>query len=273
MSEEKKRLMVFVGVMFIILVLLFMWVFVGERYDKIVEPVKTPDVTLASTETVSPSATPDVTRLPATIVIVTAEPTITPTPEPTATPTAEPTATPTVEPTATPTATPTVVPTATPTAEPTATPDSSQKVEQIKKEFSKLTQMGGIYIDYSVKAKHDLYETFDIEGVDSKTLFEELRKPFENGIAGWTKMSFEESNSSIEMLSKALDSSICPLCDRVYIAESQENSKQISSLFDRIGQEGELETVNKLLLNYLYEYTALNSQNLSERLILACNCE
>lgn len=277
MSGEKKRLMMFVGVMFAVLVLLFTWTLIEEKYDRTVGTEIMPDVTLAPTETVTPSPTPNVTRLPVTIVVVTTKPIARPTAEPTATPTVEPTTTPIPEPTATPilepTARPTAVPTATPTPESIATPDNSQKAEQIKNELSKLTQMGGIYIDYSVKTKHDLYENLDIEGVNSQMLFEELRKPFESGIAGWTKMNFEESNSSIEMLSKALDSSICLICDRVCIAESQENSEQILSLFDCIEQEGEFETANSLLLNYLYEYTALNSKNPSERLILVCNCE
>lgn len=221
----------------------------------------TPEITITPTNT--PVVTPTPRATPQTIIIVTATsvPTATPAPELTVIPTPVPTATPTAE------------SIATPAPEPIVTPDNSQKVEQIKNELSKLTLMGGIYIDYSVKTKHDLYETLYIEGVDPEMLFGELRKPFEKGIAIWTNMSFNESHSSVEMLSKALNSSICPICDRVCIAERQENFKQISSLFERIEQEGEFETANSLLLDYLYEYTALNSQNPSERLILACNCE
>lgn len=233
----------------------------------------TPEITITLTNT--PVVTSNTRATPQTIIIVTMGPTATSVPAATSVP--EPTVIPTPVPTATPTAEPIATPTpesiATSTLEPIVAPNNLQKVEQIKNELSKLTLMGGIYVDYSAKPKHDLYEILDVEGVDSQTLFEELRKPFEKGIAIWTDMSFNESNSSAEMISKALNSSICPICDRVCITEKQDNFKQILSLFERIEREGEFETANRLLLNYLYEYTALNPQNSSERLILACNCE
>lgn len=270
MSEKNMRGFL-IGLLAVLCCLLLIVCFVTElkhQEELLISdatPSPTPEITITSTNTPVVTSTTRVT--PQTIIIVTVAPTAT------SVPTATPAPELTVIPTPVPTATPTVESIATPAPEPIVTSNNSQKVEQIKNELSKLTLMGGIYIDYSVKTKHDLYETLDIEGVDSEMLFGELRKPFEKGIAIWTNMSFNESHSSIEMLSKALNSSICPICGRVCIAERQENFKQISSLFERMEQEGEFETANSLLLDYLYEYTALNSQNPSERLILACNCE
>lgn len=264
MSEKSSRLLI--GILSVIICILLILVFIFtemNNQDKLQNTEATPTITA----TVSPIPTLESTKRPTTIIIVTMAPTATPTAEPTATSTAEPTATPTAEPTAT----PTTNPTATPTAEPTD--NNVNAIEKIWKELSKITLDGGVYIDYEMKSKHDLYAFIDIEGISDDVLFNELKKPFLEGIVNWTNMQFVENNSSIDALSEALNSSICPICDRVEIHENAGNSQSVLKLFEQIVYEGEYKSANEILLNYLYEHTAMNPNNPSERLILTCDCE
>lgn len=301
MSEKGSRLLISILLVISCILLILVFIFTEmNNQDKLQNPEVTPTITA----TASPTPTPQSTKRPTTIIIVTMAPTATPTAMPTATPTVEPTATPTIEPTAEPTATPTAeptsTPTATPTAEPTATPTATptveptatptieptaeptatpiaeptdNKVEKIRKELSKLTMDGGIYIDYDMKSKHDLYDSINVVGISDDALFSELKKPFLDGIANWTNMQFVENSSSIDALSEALNSSICPICDRVEIHENAGNFQSILKLFEQIVYEGEYKSANEILLDYLYEHTAMNPNNPSERLILTCDCE
>lgn len=248
---------------------------------KIVTPVPTQTpvlveiVTPVPTETVTVTATPTPTQVPETPV-----PTETPvvTPEPTAIPTDEPTTVPTT--TVIPTEVPTVVPTAIPTEVPTVAPttpqitpipeDVEKKYTAVEDELLKLTIMGGIYPDYSSMPSYDLYNYIDVSGLDQSRLFEIIRKPFEGGVTQWTEMKFS-SGSAIDMLSFALNSSICENCGRIKISDAPTDSSQITAIFDEIERSGDQEAANRILLDYLYKYTRQNPNNPTERLIISCN--
>ena len=274
---SKKSIYQLVGCIILVIVVLLVTGKVQET-NSVVVPTATPTAALV------PTVTPTPTRISITIVIVTPVPTNTPIPTevptatPTLVPTEVPTATPTLVPTEVPTATPspipTEVPTATPTVEPTATPQITavpeEKYTSIDRELSKITIMGGIYPDYSSKQSYDLYNYFDINGLDQSRLFEIIRKPFESGIAQWTDMKFT-SGSAIDMLSFALNSSICENCGRIKISESPVNLSQITAIFDAIERNGNQEVANRILLDYLYKYTRQNPNNPTERLIISCN--
>lgn len=262
---SKKSIYQLVGCIILVIVVLLVTGKV-QKTNSVVVPTATPTATLV------PTVTPTPTTTSITIVIVTPVPTNTPIP--TEVPAATPTLVPTEVPTATPSPIPTEVPTATPTVEPTATPQitavSEEKYTSIDRELSKITIMGGIYPDYSSKQSYDLYNYFDINGLDQSRLFEIIRKPFESGIAQWTDMKFT-SGSAIDMLSFALNSSICENCGRIKISESPANLSQITAIFDAIEKNGNQEAANRILLDYLYRYTGQNPDNYSERLIIACN--
>lgn len=268
MSRRSAYLLV--GCVILLLVVLFV---TGktQKTDSIVAPTAMPTATLDSTAT----ATPTIPSI--TIVIVTPVPTETPTqvPEtqvPTETPvvTPEPTVVPTEVPTAEPTAT--VIPTVAPTTPPvTQVPeDTEKKYATVEEEMRKLTIMEGIYPDYSSAPSYDLYSYIDVNGLDQARLFKIMRKPFESGIAQWTDMKFT-SSSAIDMLSFALNSSICEYCGRIKISKVPTDSSQITAIFDEIERSGDQETANRILLDYLYRYTRQNPDNYSERLVIACN--
>ena len=262
---SKKSIYQLVGCIILVIVVLLVTGKV-QKTNSVVVPTATPTAALV------PTVTPTPTTTSITIVIVTPVPTNTPIP--TEVPTATPTLVPTEVPTATPTLVPTEVPTATPTVEPTATPQITavpeEKYTSIDRELSKITIMGGIYPDYSSKQSYDLYNYFDINGLDQSRLFEIIRKPFESGIAQWTDMKFT-SGSAIDMLSFALNSSICENCGRIKISESPVNLSQITAIFDAIERNGNQEVANRILLDYLYKYTRQNPNNPTERLIISCN--
>lgn len=258
MSEKGIRLLI--GILSVIICILLIFIFVLTEMNN-QDKVQNPEVTPTATASAAPILTPESTKRPTTIIIVTVTPTVTPT----GTPTIEFTATPTVDPTGTPTIEPTVTLT---TAEPT-----DNNVEKIRKELSKLTMDGGIYIDYDMQSKHDLYESINVVGISDDVLFSELKKPFLDGIVNWTNMQFVENNSSIYALSEVLNGSICPICDRVEIRERTNNSQSILKLFKQIMYEGKCKAANDILLDYLYEHTTMNPNNPSERLILTCDCE
>ena len=250
---SKKSIYQLVGCIILVIVVLLVTGKV-QKTNSVVVPTATPTAALV------PTVTPTPTTTSITIVIVTPVPTNTPIP--------------TEVPTATPSPIPTEVPTATPTVEPTATPQITavpeEKYTSIDRELSKITIMGGIYPDYSSKQSYDLYNYFDINGLDQSRLFEIIRKPYESGIAQWTDMKFT-SGSAIDMLSFALNSSICENCGRIKISESPVNLSQITAIFDAIERNGNQEVANRILLDYLYKYTRQNPNNPTERLIISCN--
>ena len=274
---SKKSIYQLVGCIILVIVVLLVTGKVQET-NSVVVPTATPTAALVPTVTPTPTTTSItiviVTPVPTNTPIPTEVPTATPTLVPTEVPTATPTLVPTEVPTATPSPIPTEVPTATPTVEPTATPQITavpeEKYTSIDRELSKITIMGGIYPDYSSKQSYDLYNYFDINGLDQSRLFEIIRKPFESGIAQWTDMKFT-SGSAIDMLSFALNSSICENCGRIKISESPANLSQITAIFDAIEKNGNQETANRILLDYLYKYTRQNPNNPTERLIISCN--
>ena len=266
MSRRSAYLLV--GCVILLLVVLFV-TSKTQKTDSIVAPTAMPTAT----------ATPTIPSI--TIVIVTTVPTETPTqvPEtqvPTETPvvTPEPTAVPTEVPTAEPTAT--VVPTEVPTVAPTTPPvtqvpeDTEKKYATVEEELRKFTIMEGIYPDYSSAPSYDLYSYIDVNGLDQARLFKIMRKPFESGIAQWTDMKFT-SGSAIDVLTNALNSSICENCGRIKISKVSTDSSQITAIFDEIERSGDQETANRILLDYLYKYTRQNPDNSTERLIIACN--
>ena len=250
---SKKSIYQLVGCIILVIVVLLVTGKV-QKTNSVVVPTAAPTATLA------PTVTPTPTTTPITIVIVTPVPTNTPIP--------------TEVPTATPSPIPTEVPTATPTVEPTATPQITavpeEKYTSVDRELSKITIMGGIYPDYSSKQSYDLYNYFDINGLDQSRLFEIIRKPFESGITQWTDMKFT-SGSAIDVLTNALNSSICENCGRIKISKVPTDSSQITAIFDEIERSGDQETANRILLDYLYRYTRQNPDNYSERLVIACN--
>ena len=250
---SKKSIYQLVGCIILVIVVLLVTGKV-QKTNSVVVPTATPTAALV------PTVTPTPTTTSITIVIVTPVPTNTPIP--------------TEVPTATPSPIPTEVPTATPTVEPTATPQITavpeEKYTSIDRELSKITIMGGIYPDYSSKQSYDLYNYFDINGLDQSRLFEIIRKPFESGVTQWTEMKFS-SGSAIDMLSFALNSSICENCGRIKISESPVNLSQITAIFDAIERNGNQEVANRILLDYLYKYTRQNPNNPTERLIISCN--
>ena len=264
---SKKSIYQLVGCIILVIVVLLVTGKV-QQTNSVVVPTATPTATLV------PTVTPTPTTTPITIVIVTPVPTATPTPIPTEVPTATPTLVPTEVPTATPSPIPTEVPTATPTVEPTATPQITavpeEKYTSVDRELSKITIMGGIYPDYSSKQSYDLYNYFDINGLDQSRLFEIIRKPFESGIAQWIDLKFA-SGSAIDVLTNTLNSSICENCGRIKISKVPTDSSQITAIFDEIERSGDQETANRILLDYLYKYTRQNPDNSTERLIIACN--
>lgn len=258
MFEKSSRLLI--GILSVIICILLILVFVLTEMNN-QDKLQNPEVTLIATPIATVTPTSESTKRPTTIIIVTMTPTVTPT----ATPTIEFTATPTVDQTATPTIEPTLTLT---TAEPT-----DNNVEKIRKELSKLTMDGGIYIDYDMQSKHDLYESINVVGISDDVLFSELKKPFLDGIVNWTNMQFVKNNSSIAALSEALNCSICSNCGRVLIRENHNNLISALNLFEQISNESNFKVANDILLNYLYEYTTMNPTNPNERLILACKCE
>ena len=274
---SKKSIYQLVGCIILVIVVLLVTGKV-QKTNSVVVPTATPTAALVPTVTPTPTTTSItiviVTPVPTNTPIPTEVPTATPTLVPTEVPTATPTLVPTEVPTATPSPIPTEVPTATPTVEPTATPQITavpeEKYTSIDRELSKITIMGGIYPDYSSKQSYDLYNYFDINGLDQSRLFEIIRKPFESGIAQWTDMKFT-SGSAIDMLSFALNSSICENCGRIKISESPVNLSQITAIFDAIERSGDQEAANRILLDYLYKYTRQNPNNPTERLIISCN--
>lgn len=292
---SKKSLYVLIGCIVLAAVLVAFGIANNQRTS--LEP--TPNVTPRLTAV--PTATPVPTPTPITIRIVTPEPTQTPmlveviTPVPTETVTAtetptqvpetqvptetpvvtpEPTAVPTEVPTAEPTAT--VIPTEVPTVAPTTPPvtqvpkDTEKKYATVEEELRKITIMEGIYPDYSSAPSYDLYTYIDVNGLDQVRLFKIMRKPFESGIAQWTDMRFS-SGSVIDMLTNALNSSICENCRRIKISDAPTDSSQITTIFDEIERSGDQETANRILLDYLYRYTRQNPNNPAERLIISCN--
>ena len=292
---SKRSLYVLIGCIVLAVVLVAFGIANNQRTS----PEPTPNVTPRVTAV--PTATPVPTPTPITIRIVTPEPTQTPmlveviTPVPTETVTVtetptqvpetqvptetpvvtpEPTAIPTEVPTAEPTATaiPTEVPTVAPTTPPvTQVPeDMEKKYATVEEELKKLTIMEGIYPDYSSAPSYDLYSYIDVNDLDQARLFEIMRKPFESGIAQWVDMKLT-SGSAIDMLSFALNSSICENCGRIKISESPANLSQITAIFDEIERSGDQETANRILLDYLYKYTRQNPNNPTERLIISCN--
>lgn len=274
---SKKSIYQLVGCIILVIVVLLVTGKV-QKTNSVVVPTATPTATLAPTVTPTPTTTPItiviVTPVPTNTPIPTEVPTATPTPIPTEVPTVTPTSVPTEVPTATPSPIPTEVPTATPTVEPTATPQITavpeEKYTSVDRELSKITIMGGIYPDYSSKQSYDLYNYFDINGLDQSRLFEIIRKPFESGIAQWIDMKFA-SGSAIDVLTNALNSSICENCGRIKISKVPTDSSQITAIFDEIERSGDQETANRILLDYLYRYTRQNPDNYSERLVIACN--
>lgn len=274
---SKKSIYQLVGCIILVIVVLLVTGKV-QKTNSVVVPTATPTATLAPTATPTPTTTPItiviVTPVPTNTPIPTEVPTATPTPIPTEVPTVTPTSVPTEVPTATPSPIPTEVPTATPTVEPTATPQITavpeEKYTSVDRELSKITIMGGIYPDYSSKQSYDLYNYFDINGLDQSRLFEIIRKPFESGIAQWIDMKFA-SGSAIDVLTNALNSSICENCGRIKISKVPTDSSQITAIFDEIERSGDQETANRILLDYLYRYTRQNPDNYSERLVIACN--
>ena len=217
-------------------------------------------------------------RPPLVVIRVTPTPNVvTPTKEPTSTPTEKPTEEPTKEPTSAPTENPTDVPTTSPEEGPTNPPvvvvPTQAPVEPyapIEYEMNAITMSGGIYPDYAVEAKKDLYNYISTDGLDANIIFELVSRPFKNGIAVWTDMNFDSSKNAYEQLDFALKSSICEVCGRVVIKERPENQTAIMAVFSAIEQTGEYEQVNKLLLEYLYNYTVRNEANPNERLIIGC---
>lgn len=274
---SKKSIYQLVGCIILVIVVLLVTGKV-QKTNSVVVPTATPTATLAPTVTPTPTTTPItiviVTPVPTNTPIPTEVPTATPTTIPTEVPTVTPTSVPTEVPTATPSPIPTEVPTATPTVEPTATPQITavpeEKYTSVDRELSKITIMGGIYPDYSSKQSYDLYNYFDINGLDQSRLFEIIRKPFESGIAQWIDMKFA-SGSAIDVLTNALNSSICENCGRIKISKVPTDSSQITAIFDEIERSGDQETANRILLDYLYRYTRQNPDNYSERLVIACN--
>lgn len=274
---SKKSIYQLVGCIILVIVVLLVTGKV-QKTNSVVVPTATPTATLAPTATPTPTTTPItiviVTPVPTNTPIPTEVPTATPTPIPTEVPTVTPTSVPTEVPTATPSPIPTEVPTATPTVEPTATPQITavpeEKYTSVDRELSKITIMGGIYPDYSSKQSYDLYNYFDINGLDQSRLFEIIRKPFESGIAQWIDMKFA-SGFAIDVLTNALNSSICENCGRIKISKVPTDSSQITAIFDEIERSGDQETANRILLDYLYRYTRQNPDNYSERLVIACN--
>lgn len=292
---SKRSLYVLIGCIVLAVVLVAFGIANNQRTSLEPTPNVTPRVTAV------PTATPVPTPTPITIRIVTPEPTQTPmlveviTPVPTETVTAtetptqvpetqvptetpvvtpEPTAVPTEVPIAEPTAT--VIPTEVPTVAPTTPPvtqvpeDTEKKYATVEEELRKLTIMEGIYPDYSSAPSYDLYTYIDVNGLDQVRLFKIMRKPFESGIAQWTDMRFS-SGSVIDMLTNALNSSICENCGRIKISDAPTDSSQITTIFDEIERSGDQETANRILLDYLYRYTRQNPDNYSERLVIACN--
>ena len=274
---SKKSIYQLVGCIILVIVVLLVTGKV-QKTNSVVVPTATPTATLAPTVTPTPTTTPItiviVTPVPTPTPIPTEVPTATPTPIPTEVPTVTPTSVPTEVPTATPSPIPTEVPTATPTVEPTATLQipavPEEKYISVDRELSKITIMGGIYPDYSSKQSYDLYNYFDINDLDQSRLFEIIRKPFESGIAQWIDMKFA-SGSEIDVLTNALNSSICENCGRIKISKVPTDSSQITAIFDEIERSGDQETANRILLDYLYRYTRQNPDNYSERLVIACN--
>ena len=274
---SKKSIYQLVGCIILVIVVLLVTGKV-QKTNSLVVPTATPTATLAPTVTPTPTTTPItiviVTPVPTPTPIPTEVPTATPTPIPTEVPTVTPTSVPTEVPTATPSPIPTEVPTATPTVEPTATLQipavPEEKYISVDRELSKITIMGGIYPDYSSKQSYDLYNYFDINDLDQSRLFEIIRKPFESGIAQWIDMKFA-SGSAIDVLTNALNSSICENCGRIKISKVPTDSSQITAIFDEIERSGDQETANRILLDYLYRYTRQNPDNYSERLVIACN--
>lgn len=274
---SKKSIYQLVGCIILVIVVLLVTGKV-QKTNSVVVPTATPTATLAPTVTPTPTTTPItiviVTPVPTPTPIPTEVPTATPTPIPTEVPTVTPTSVPTEVPTATPSPIPTEVPTATPTVEPTATLQipavPEEKYISVDRELSKITIMGGIYPDYSSKQSYDLYNYFDINDLDQSRLFEIIRKPFESGIAQWIDMKFA-SGSAIDVLTNALNSSICENCGRIKISKVTTDSSQITAIFDEIERSGDQETANRILLDYLYRYTRQNPDNYSERLVIACN--
>lgn len=280
---SKRSLYVLIGCL--VLVALVMVLSVSNNVQN-VTPTVTPNITPRVTAV--PTATPVPTSTPITIKIVTPVPTQTPvlveivTPAPTetvtvmATPTEEPTTVPTTTvipteiPTTVPTEMPTVEPTEVPTEEPQITPVPEEKYTSVDRELSKITIMGGVYPDYNSAPSYDIYSYIDVNGLDQARLFKIMRKPFESGIAQWTDMKFT-SGSAIDMLSFALNSSICENCGRAKISEASTDSSQITAIFDEIERSGDQEVANRLLLDYLYKYTRQNPNNPTERLIISCN--
>lgn len=274
---SKKSIYQLVGCIILVIVVLLVTGKV-QKTNSVVVPTATPTATLAPTVTPTPTTTPItiviVTPVPTPTPIPTEVPTATPTSIPTEVPTVTPTSVPTEVPTATPSPIPTEVPTATPTVEPTATLQipavPEEKYISVDRELSKITIMGGIYPDYSSKQSYDLYNYFDINDLDQSRLFEIIRKPFESGIAQWIDMKFA-SGSAIDVLTNALNSSICENCGRIKISKVPTDSSQITAIFDEIERSGDQETANRILLDYLYRYTRQNPDNYSERLVIACN--
>lgn len=274
---SKKSIYQLVGCIILVIVVLLVTGKV-QKTNSVVVPTATPTATLAPTVTPTPTTTPItiviVTPVPTNTPIPTEVPTATPTPIPTEVPTVTPTSVPTEVPTATPSPIPAEVPTAIPTVEPTATLQipavPEEKYISVDRELSKITIMEGIYPDYSSKQSYDLYNYFDINGLDQSRLFEIIRKPFESGIAQWIDMKFA-SGSAIDVLTNALNSSICENCGRIKISKVPTDSSQITAIFDEIERSGDQETANRILLDYLYRYTRQNPDNYSERLVIACN--
>lgn len=245
-----------------------------------VAPTETPEVVyivITSEPTTVITATPEPTQEPTTVPteeptqVPTQEPTAVPTEEPTQVPTQVPTAVPTAEPTQVPTQEPTVAPTAEPTPEPTIVPSEEpirNNYESIRAELSTLTNGGGIYPDYESDATYDLYNYIEIVDYSDKQLFTCLTTPFINGIAQWVDLQFDSSLHGTDALKFALESTINRNNNRVMIIYNPDNISNISAVFDEIEQSGDYENANRIMLDYLYQYTYKNPDNPYERLFI-----
>ena len=237
------------------------------------EPTPEPTAVPTAEPTLEPTAVPTAEPTSEPTAVLTAEPTPEPTPVSTPTSTPEPTSTPTPEPTPTPTPEPTPtstpVPMATSTLVPTQAPVNDYAI--INQELGCLVMAGGIYPDYDIKPGKDIYDFLQLKEYKSKELFEVLVKPFVDGIATWTDMSFDGSLHGVSALAKALESCVDKNYDRVRIVYHEDNPVKISTVFEEIRQAEAYEKANALLLDWLYNYTTKNPSNPWERLIVATN--
>lgn len=120
---------------------------------------------------------------------------------------------------------------------------------------------------YSDGKARDFYASIRLEAVDQAELYKALKECFTNVIAHSIDMQFSYEGSAEDRLNNSLRSAVCGSCGRLRLTYNTNNTSEMAYLLSQIQNTGR---ANEIMLNFLQEYTCINSANSNERLLLTC---